>query len=97
MLLTPTAKKLTSEYTDNTLKDGNYYVSISNGKPQVATYRQPSAAERAYRSNNNLPQPQPKLICEGVLMLGALKTVTILARVPDYQDLTEEQKDELKG
>lgn len=94
MLMTPTAKTLTAEYTDNTLKDGNYYVSISNGKPQVATYRQPTAAERAHRSNNNLSQPQAKLICEGVLMLGALKTVTILARVPDYQDLTEEQKDD---
>lgn len=90
MLLNPTAKMLTSEYQDGTLKEDNYYITIASGAPKVATYRRPTAAECAYRVNNSLPPPQPKLICEGILMLGTLKTVTILARVPDYENLTEE-------
>ena len=96
-MLTLTAKKLTSEYLDGTLKDDNYYIAIANGKPKVATYRQPTIAERVNRQQNNLPSPQPCLHCEGTLMIGALKTVTILARVPDYENLTEEQKNGLES
>lgn len=97
MLLNPTAKMLTSEYQDGTLKEDNYYIIIASGAPKVATYRKPTAAERAYRSANNLPAPQPHFYCEGVLMQGTLKTVAILARVPSYDQLTEEQKNELKS
>ena len=85
------SKKLTSEYLDDSLPDGNYYISIAGTSPQVATFKHPSLAEITYRTNSKLPQPQSKLFCEGVVMIGALKTVAILARVPDYEDLTEEQ------
>ena len=97
MQLTTTAKMLTSEYQDGTLKEDNYYITIASGAPKVATYHKPTAAERAYRSANNLPAPQPHFHCEGVLMQGALKTIAVLARVPSYDQLTEEQKNELKS
>lgn len=86
------SKKLTSEYLDDTLADGNYYISVAGTAPQVATFKHPSIAEKTYRANNSLPKPQSKLFCEGIVMIGALKTVAILARVPDYEDLTEEQE-----
>lgn len=97
MQLTTTAKKLTSQYMDNTLAAGDYYFTIASCKPRVGTYYPVDEITKAYRRNNNLPAPQAQIISGASHFIGNLNTVAILARVPSYDQLTEEQKNELKS
>lgn len=93
MQLSQTAKKLTSQYMNNTLAAGDYYFMVSNCKPCVGTYYPVDETKKDYRLNNNLPAPQAQIISKSGWFVGNLITVTILARVPDYENLTEEQRD----
>ena len=89
MQLTKTARKLTQQYMAQTLSKGNYYILIGSSKPQVATYCPPTNALKQYRAERKLPPPQPQLHCNGGLLLGTLNTVSILARVPDYEKIAK--------
>lgn len=97
MEITPTAKALTSRYMDGTLAAGNYYFCVSDCKPRVGTYYPVDDLQTAARMERNLPAPQAQIISGEAHFIGKLQTITILARVPDYENLTKEQQDDIKG
>lgn len=97
MLLTPTAKKLTSQYMDGTLAPGDYYFSVADCQPRIGSYCPPSTAQKQDRINKQLPPPKARIYSGAGLLVGALNTVTILARVPNYDELTKEQKNGLES
>ena len=86
MSKTALSRELTEQYQNQTLPDGYYYFSIADLAPQIGKYVKPKKEYCIYCAQTCLTIPLPALnACPG-MFLGTLKTITILAPVPAYQE-----------
>lgn len=80
-----TPQELTQQYRDGTLPEGDYYFECGN-HIHKGRYINPSEEKKRCAKAYNQNEPAKKLVTFEGLFTGNLKTVTILAPLPEYQD-----------
>lgn len=77
--------ELTNAYHAETLPEGWYHIYA--GTHHICKWSYPTIAEIKYREAEKLPKPQPKFTGDATFIGSNLKTLTVLAPVPDYPEL----------
>jgi len=78
-------KELTQQYHDNTLPDGDYYFECGD-HIHKGRYFNPTLQVKQAAKAYGQPEPVKSLITFEGRFIGDLKTVTILAPIPEYPD-----------
>lgn len=80
-----TPEELTQQYRDGTLLHGDYYFECGNHIHKGRFYN-PSDEVKKFAKAYGQDEPAKMLVTFEGRFVGDLKTVTILAPIPDYQD-----------